>query len=98
MDTDQWEDIGVLSRHQLAHYHGFETTLTLYGRSYGETLVVHSSAYDGSKRGRLERPIKRLPEAIEHFKNVRYEFSDLQRQKLNYRSFISDNSKNIGIF
>lgn len=63
VDMDQWEDIGVLSQEvsspqrQPAHYRGFETTVTLYGRSY-RVLVVHSSAYDRRKRDKLERLIK----------------------------------------
>ncbi len=63
VDMDQWEELGVLSQEvsspqrQPAHYHGFETTVTLYGRSY-RALVVHSSAYDRRKRGKLERLIK----------------------------------------
>lgn len=48
VDMDQWEDIGVLSQEvsspqrQSAHYHGFETTVTLYGRSYtGPLWFIH---------------------------------------------------------
>ena len=63
VDADQWEDLGVLSqevsspKNQPAHYRGFETKVTLYGRSY-RALVVHSSAYDRRKRAKLERLIK----------------------------------------
>lgn len=63
VNTEKWDDMGILSDmapsagREPAHYHGFETTLTLYGRSY-RALVVHSSSYDRRKQGKLEKLIK----------------------------------------
>lgn len=60
VDTDKWDDLGILSDtapsagREPAHYHGFETTLSLYGRSY-RALVVHSSSYDRRKQSKLEK-------------------------------------------
>ena len=57
---DGWVNLGVLavdssgSKRPPAHYHGFETGVTLYGRQY-RALVVHSSAHDKRKIKKLER-------------------------------------------
>jgi len=59
--ADGWEDLGVLAdgasgskKHQPAHYHGFETKVTLYGRQY-RAVVVHSTAHDARKTKKLTR-------------------------------------------
>jgi len=44
-------------KRKAAHHHGFETELTLYGRSY-RGLVVHSSAHDERKMKKLRRLLK----------------------------------------
>jgi transposase len=61
--ADAWEDLGELAqqsssgKRKAAHYHGFETELTLYDRSY-RGLVVHSSAHDERKIKKLRRLLK----------------------------------------
>jgi transposase len=60
VQAESWEDLGVLaedsssSKRPPAHYHGFETNVTLYDRTY-RALVVHSSAHDKRKTKKLER-------------------------------------------
>jgi transposase len=57
---NQWVDYGRLAlgrptpKRPGAYYRGYETTLTLYGRSY-RAVVVHSSAHDRRRQKRLER-------------------------------------------
>lgn len=70
VQADRWEDLGVLvddtssSKRPPAHYHGFETSVTLYDRTY-RALVVHSSAHDKRKTKKLERLLaKDLEEMI----------------------------------
>jgi transposase len=63
VEADEWEDLGELAqqsssgKRKVAHYHGFETELTLYGRSY-RGLVIHSSAHDERKMKKLRRLLK----------------------------------------
>jgi transposase len=63
VEADEWEDLGELAqqsssgKRKAAHYHGFETELTLYDRSY-RGLVVHSSAHDERKMKKLRRRLK----------------------------------------
>jgi len=60
VQAERWEDLGILaedsssSKRPPAHYHGFETSVTLYNRIY-RALVVHSSAHDKRKTKKLER-------------------------------------------
>jgi len=60
VQAESWEDLGVPaedssnSKRPPAHYHGFETNVTLYERTY-RALVVHSSAHDKRKMKKLER-------------------------------------------
>ena len=60
VQAERWEDLGVLaedsssSKRPPAHYHGFETNVTLYDRPY-RALVVHSSAHDKRRTKKLER-------------------------------------------
>ncbi|MFC1836035.1 IS1634 family transposase [Thermodesulfobacteriota bacterium] len=60
VEADAWDDWGVFARHsssgksKTAHYRGFETELTLHGRSYCG-LVVHSSSHDKRKMKKLRR-------------------------------------------
>jgi transposase len=60
VQAESWEDHGILaedasnSKRPPAHYHGFETSVTLYDRTY-RALVVHSSAHDKRKTKKLER-------------------------------------------
>jgi transposase len=60
VEADAWEDLGILaadesnSRRPPAHYHGYETSVTLYGERY-RALVVHSSAHDKRRMKKLER-------------------------------------------
>jgi transposase len=60
VQAESWEDLGILaedasnSKRPPAHYHGFETSVTLYDRTY-RALVVHSSAHDKRKTKKLER-------------------------------------------
>jgi len=61
--ADAWEDLGILSeqaptqKRKPASYRGFETSVTLYGRSY-RALVVHSDALDKRKTKKLAKAIE----------------------------------------
>ena len=56
--ADAWGDLGILSqqaptkKRKPASYRGFETSVTLYGRTY-RALVVHSDALDRRKTKKL---------------------------------------------
>jgi transposase len=69
VDADDWKDLGELAqqssagKRKVARYHGFETELTLYDRSY-RGLVVHSSAHDERKMKKLRRLLKQDLETI----------------------------------
>ena len=60
VQNDAWVDYGRLAlsrptpKRPGAFYRGYETTVTLYGRSY-RAVVVHSSAHDRRRQQRLER-------------------------------------------
>lgn len=60
VQAESWNDLGILaetsssSNRLPAHYHGFETSVTLHDRAY-RALVVHSSAHDKRKTKKLER-------------------------------------------
>lgn len=60
VEADTWEDLGILagdgshSKRPPAHYHGCETSVTLYGVRY-RALVVHSSTHDKRRMKKLER-------------------------------------------
>lgn len=55
-----WIDYGPLAKtpatekRPAAHYRGYESTVTLYGKTY-RAIVVHSSAHDRRRQKRLER-------------------------------------------
>jgi transposase len=69
VESDHWEDLGEIAqqsssgKRKVAHYHGFETELTLYDRSY-RGLVVHSSAHDERKMKKLCRLLKEDLDAV----------------------------------
>ena len=60
ISADAWEDLGILSqqaptkKRKPASYRGFETNVTLYGRTY-RALVVHSDALDRRKTKKLSK-------------------------------------------
>lgn len=62
MAQDTWQDLGTLSaapptvRRKPAHYHGFETEVTLYGKRY-RALVVYSDSLDKKSVKKLEKSI-----------------------------------------
>jgi hypothetical protein len=55
-----WDDYGILAttaptrNRPGVHYHGHETTVTLYGRTY-RAVVVHSSAHNRRRQKCLDR-------------------------------------------
>ena len=59
----RWTDFGVISprfpshKRKAAHYHGFETGVLLYDRSY-RVLVVHSDVYDERRMKKLGRVLQ----------------------------------------
>ena len=62
VDADQWVEIGEIARAKAtkkrpnAFYRTYETTVTLYGKTY-RAIVVHSSAHDKRRHNRLEREL-----------------------------------------
>jgi transposase len=63
MIQDRWKDLGTVSQqpptvqHTPAHYHGFETGVTLYAKRY-RALVVYSDALDKKSVKKLEKDLK----------------------------------------
>lgn len=63
ISADAWEDLGILSqqaptkKRKPASYRGFETNVTLYGRTY-RALVVHSDALDRRKTKKLAKAME----------------------------------------
>ena len=61
--ADAWGDLGILSqqaptkKRKPASYRGFETSVTLYGRTY-RALVVHSDALDRRKTKKLAKAME----------------------------------------
>jgi len=59
-----WDDYGILAttaptrNRPGVHYRGYETTVTLYGRTY-RAIVTHSSAHDRRRQKRLDRELDR---------------------------------------
>lgn len=58
-----WDDYGILAttaptrNRPGVHYRGYETNVTLYGRTY-RAIVVHSSAHDQRRQKRLDRELE----------------------------------------
>jgi len=64
VDEDGWSDLGELAeeagtgKRKPAHYHGYETVVTIDGIMY-RALVVHSDAHDDRRLKKIAKEVKR---------------------------------------
>ncbi len=63
VEKDTWTDLGTLAegtgtgKRKPAHYHGYETAVTIDGIMY-RALVVHSDAHDQRRQKKIEKEVK----------------------------------------
>jgi transposase len=67
---DEWIEIGTLAEERdrpkrpIARYRAWDSTVSLYGRSY-RAIVVHSSAHDKRRHKRIDRMLKKDRKQLE---------------------------------